>query len=182
MAFGLYEVLGGKLYQAWRGRQLDEMLERVPPARPSPPRGLVYPPGSAIGRFEISRIGFSVVVLEGSTASTLRLGVARLRNSSLPWQTGNVILAGHRDTFFRSLQDVRPGDEIALRTTQGTFPYKVDWTRVVNPEDTSVLMSTSKPTLTLVTCYTFYYVGSAPKRFIVRAVAADAAGTASASR
>jgi sortase A len=133
--------------------------------------------GSAIGRLEIPRIGVSVVVLEGSDTEALRLGVGRLHNSALPGEPGNVVLAGHRDTFFRSLRDIRPGDRISLRTPQGTFAYTVDWTSVVNPADTAVLRPTANPALTLVTCYPFYYIGSAPQRFIVRAVPAGAART-----
>jgi LPXTG-site transpeptidase (sortase) family protein len=110
------------------------------------------------------------VVLEGSDTGTLRLGVGRLRNSGLPGEPGNVVLAGHRDTFFRSLREIRPGDRISLRTPAGSFPYTVDWTSVVNPTDTSVIKPTASSALTLVTCYPFYYVGSAPQRFIVRAL------------
>jgi len=117
-------------------------------------------------------------VLEGSDAGTLRLGVGRVRNSSLPGEPGNVVLAGHRDTFFRSLREIRKGDQLSLRTPEGTFPYTVDWTTVVNPKDTSVIMPTPSPALTLVTCYPFSYVGSAPQRFIVRALPA---GTMSAT-
>jgi LPXTG-site transpeptidase (sortase) family protein len=122
------------------------------------------------------------VVLEGSDTGTLRLGVGRLRNSGLPGDAGNVVLAGHRDTFFRSLREIRPGDQISLRTPQGTFPYAVDWTTVVSPRDTSVLAQTASPALTLVTCYPFYYVGSAPQRFIVRALPLGAAGTVAPRR
>jgi len=173
--YAIYDVAGGRIYQSWRGRSLDRTLESLPPR--SAPQHIAYEPGSAIGRLEIPRIGLSVVVLEGSDTSALRLGVGRLRNSSLPGETGNVVLAGHRDTFFRSLREIRPGDRISLRTPQGTFPYTVDWTTVVNPADTSVLLPTASPALTLVTCYPFSYIGSAPERFIVRAVPPGAVTT-----
>ncbi|MEI9974483.1 MAG: class D sortase [Ignavibacteriota bacterium] len=172
MGYAAYEVVSGKVYQAWRGRELDRALDRLPPA-PAAHRRPSYEPGSAIGRLEIRRLGLSVVVLEGSDDDSLRLGVGRLRNSALPSEPGNVVLAGHRDTFFRSLRDIRKGDRISLRTTDGTFPYTVDWTTVVNPKDTGVIMPTASPALTLVTCYPFYYIGSAPQRFIVRAIPAD---------
>jgi sortase A len=167
VGYALFEGFGGRIYQAWRGRELDRTLESLPPR--AAPRVDPYQPGSAIGRLEIPRLGLSVVVLEGSDAGTLRLGVGRLPNSALPGDPGNVVLAGHRDTFFRSLREIRPGDRISLRTPEGTFPYTVDWTTVVNPTDTSVLLPTPAPSLTLVTCYPFYYIGSAPRRFIVRA-------------
>lgn len=173
--YGLYEGFGGRIYQAWRGRELDRELDSLPVSVPAPARRkIVYEEGSAIGRLEIPRLGLSVVVLEGSDRGTLRLGVGRLPNSSLPGEPGNVVLAGHRDTFFRPLREIRPGDEISLRTPQGTFPYTVEWTKVVSPKDTGVLTATAAPALTLVTCYPFYYVGSAPQRFIVRALPAGA--------
>lgn len=171
--YALFDVAGGRIYQAWRGRELDRTLDSLPPL-PSAP-SVSYQPGSAFGRLEIPRLGLSVVVLEGSDSGTLRLGVGRLRNSGMPGDAGNVVLAGHRDTFFRSLREIRPGDRISLRTPQGVFRYTVDWTTVVNPNDTGVLSSTGSPALTLVTCYPFYYVGSAPQRFIVRALPVGAA-------
>jgi sortase A len=177
MGYAAYEVASGKIYQAWRGRELDRALNSLP-ARPGPHPHPSYEQGSAIGRLEIPRIGLSVVVLEGSDTNTLRLGVGRIRNSALPSEPGNVVLAGHRDTFFRSLRDIRKGDRISFRTPEGTFPYTVDWTSVVNPADTSVIMPTRAPALTLVTCYPFYYVGAAPQRFIVRALPAEATNAA----
>ena len=177
MGYGVYEVAGGRLYQAWRGRELDRALDSLP-VQTAPRRTVSYEQGSAIGRLEIPRIGLSVVVLEGSDTGTLRLGVGRVRNSSLPGDPGNVVLAGHRDTFFRSLREIRSGDKISLRTPEGTFPYTVDWTSVVNPSDTSVLLPTASPALTLVTCYPFYYIGSAPQRFIVRALPQGTMSTA----
>ncbi len=175
--YGLYEVASGRIYQAWRGPELDRTLDSLPP-QPAPHRAIGYQQGSAIGRLEVQRIGLSVVVLEGSDAGTLRLGVGRVRNSSLPGEAGNVVLAGHRDTFFSSLSQIRPGDRISLRTPEGTFPYTVDWTTVVNPQDTKVIRPTAQPALTLVTCYPFAYVGAAPKRFIVRATPVDTTSTA----
>ena len=168
IGYSLYDGLGGRIYQAWWGRELDRRLDSIPPTPPAP--HLTYAKGSAIGRLEIPRLGLSVVVLEGSDQGTLRLGVGRVRNSSLPGEPGNVVLAGHRDTFFRSLRLIRAGDRISVRTAAGTFSYTVDWTKVVKPTDVSVIMPTPAPALTLITCYPFYYIGSAPERFIVRAL------------
>lgn len=83
--------------------------------------------------------------------------------------TGNVGLAGHRDMHFRKLKDVAPGDTIQVRTLSGRFDYLVDSIRIVGPRDVEVLKPTRNPTLTLVTCYPFYYLGRAPRRFIVHA-------------
>ncbi len=122
-----------------------------------------------IGRVEIPRLGVSVVVRAGSDARTLQLAVGHIGGTALPGESGNVGLAGHRDTFFRRLQDIRPDDEIRVATPHGVFTYRVERTVVVQPEDVWVLDPTDAPSLTLVTCYPFTYLGSAPQRFIVRA-------------
>jgi sortase A len=95
--------------------------------------------------------------------------VGHIPGTALPGDSGNVGLAAHRDTFFRRLRDIRPDDEIVLTTPDGTFRYTVEGTKVVEPGDVWVLDPTEEPALTLVTCYPFTYVGSAPQRFIVRA-------------
>jgi sortase A len=150
---------------------------------PPPPAGNPPPPpmldeGSLVGRIEIPRVGVESVVLEGADDSTLRRGVGHIPETALPGHgtSGNVGLAAHRDSFFRGLKDIRKNDIIRLQTLDGTFRYRVEWTRIVLPEETSVLASDGVSELTLVTCYPFYYVGSAPKRFIVRA-RADEVGT-----
>jgi len=125
--------------------------------------------GDLIGRIKIRRIGVSALILQGVGNQTLRRGVGHVPGTPLPERGGNVGLAGHRDSFFRGLKDIRKDDTIELTTLDGTFEYQVDWTEVVSPEDTGVLADEGAPALTLVTCYPFHYVGSAPKRFIVRA-------------
>ena len=95
--------------------------------------------------------------------------LGHIPGTPLPGPTGNVALAGHRDTFFRRLKDIRTGDEILLTTTERTYAYRVRVSEVVEPRDTWVLAATEDPTLTLVTCYPFSYVGPAPKRFVVQA-------------
>lgn len=122
-----------------------------------------------MGRIEIPRLGISAVVRAGSDARTLQLAVGHIPGTALPGETGNVGLAAHRDTFFRRLKDIRPDDIVRVVTPEGTFEYRVQRTNVVNPEDVWVLDPTEQPVLTLVTCYPFTYVGSAPQRFIVRA-------------
>jgi sortase A len=122
-----------------------------------------------VGRIEIPRLRLKAVVAEGVSARTLRLAVGHVPGTALPGEDGNVVLAGHRDTFFRPLKDVEPGDAVTLTTPEGRFEYRVEAAEVVAPTRTDLLESTSAPTLTLVTCYPFYLVGSAPDRFIVRA-------------
>lgn len=122
----------------------------------------------AIGRIEIPRLGVNAVVRTGSDARTLRLAVGHIPGTAAPGQ-GNTGLAAHRDTFFRRLGSIERGDEIRVVTPEGTFRYTVEETMVVEPTDVWVLDPTDDPALTLVTCYPFRFVGSAPQRFIVRA-------------
>jgi LPXTG-site transpeptidase (sortase) family protein len=125
--------------------------------------------GSPIGRLNIPSIDLSVMVLNGTDEWVLNQAVGRIEGTALPGKSGNLGIAGHRDRHFRVLRKIREGDEITLTTTQGTFRYGVANTQIVNPADTRVLKPSSQPCLTLVTCYPFYYVGNAPKRFIVKA-------------
>ncbi len=125
--------------------------------------------GSPLGRIEISSIGLAAMIMEGVDGRTLRHAVGHIPGTPLPGQQGNVALAGHRDTFFRGLRNVHKDDEITLTTLHGSYRYRVHSTQVVEPKDTEVLDATADDILTLVTCYPFYFVGPAPKRFIVRA-------------
>lgn len=128
--------------------------------------------GSIVGRLEIPRIGLKTMILEGVSPRTLALAVGHVPGTALPGDAGNVGVAGHRDTFFRGLRGVRPGDTIVLTTLTGSYEYRVKSFEVVTPHDTWVLANSVEPSLTLVTCYPFYYVGPAPERFIVHAVRA----------
>jgi sortase A len=138
---------------------------------PEPPKPMApMEPGALVGRIEIPRIGVSAIVLEGVDDKTLRRGVGHIPETPLPGgRGGNVGLAAHRDSFFRGLKDIRKNDIIQVRTLEGDFRYRVESTQIVLPEDTEVLDDGPVSMLTLVTCYPFYYVGSAPKRFIVHA-------------
>jgi sortase A len=122
-----------------------------------------------VGRIEIPRLGVSAVVVEGVDKTTLRRAVGHIPGTALPGEPGNAGLAGHRDTFFRPLKDLRIKDQIRFSTLKGNFDYEVESLRVVAPDNVGVLASSGENVLTLVTCYPFYYVGPAPKRWIVRA-------------
>ena len=126
-------------------------------------------PGPAIAVLAIPKIRLEVPVLDGTDDLTLNRAVGLIEGTARPGAAGNVAIAGHRDGFFRGLKDVGPGDSIILRTAAGPRAYLVKTVRVVDPDDVSVLDDTPMEALTLVTCYPFYYVGSAPQRFIVRA-------------
>jgi sortase A len=125
--------------------------------------------GSVIGVLEIPRLRMSVAVLEGDSERALGIAVGHLPDTPMPWDEGNTALSGHRDTFFRPLKDVRPGDEIRLATGQGRFAYRVRKLMVVGAEDVWVLRPADGVNLTLITCFPFGYLGSAPQRFVVQA-------------
>jgi sortase A len=181
LGYFLYGYAESRLYQAFEDQQLDAILQDGPPAEPPAEGRAVTPrrpapaPGSTIGRIEIPRLGVSAVIRAGIDARTLRLAVGYIPGTALPGEQGNVGLAGHRDTFFRKLRDINPDDEIRVTTRDGVFHYYVQRTNIVQPKDVSVLSATSYSALTLVTCYPFTYVGSAPQRFIVRAALGPAA-------
>jgi sortase A len=136
-----------------------------------PSAASVNPPSATttVGRIEIPAVGLATRVLEGSNARTLRLAVGHIAGTALPGPSGNVGLAGHRDTFFRPLRRIKLGDEIRFTTVAGTFKYRVISLRVVLPNAIEVLNATPLPTLTLVTCYPFDFIGAAPQRLIVHA-------------
>jgi len=122
-----------------------------------------------IGRLRIPRLGIDVMVADGDSNVVLRRAVGHVNGTPFPGETGNVGLAGHRDSFFRPLRNIRDGDLIAIDTLSHQYQYKVDWFAVVEPENVSPLAASDTNELTLVTCFPFDYVGSAPSRFIVRA-------------
>jgi sortase A len=122
-----------------------------------------------IGRVDIPRLGVSAIVIEGVGETTLRRAVGHIPGTALPGEPGNVGISAHRDTFFRPLRNIRRNDIITLTTLQGEYRYRVLTTRIVKPDNVSVLDPSTTEILTLVTCYPFYFVGSAPNRFIVRA-------------
>ena len=181
LGYFLYTYAEATLYQTFEDRELDKILnEEVAPAPQAAPRR-TFAAGSTVGRIEIPRLGVSAVIKAGSDARTLRLAVGYIPGTALPGDRGNFGLAGHRDTFFRKLRDINPDDEIRIVTTDGVFRYYVQRTSVVMPQDVWVLDPTNYPALTLVTCYPFWYVGSAPQRFVVRAALATPARAAAAT-
>ena len=122
-----------------------------------------------IGRLSIPRLHLSAMVREGTDRDTLMLAIGHIPATALPGEAGNVGVAGHRDTFFRGLKDLKTNDEIRFSTLGGNFKYVVESLIIVEPDNIGVLAGSSENVLTLVTCYPFSYIGSAPKRFVVRA-------------
>jgi sortase A len=177
----LLTYCGFVLLDAWnfqRGerREFERSLANSPEARgalreaASPTSSTALPLAAGlIGRLEIPRLGLSAILMEGTTARTLRRAVGHITGTALPGLPGNVGVSGHRDTFFRPLRNIRQNDIITLTTVNGEYRYRVVFTQVVRPENVAVLNATENEVLTLVTCFPFYFVGPAPYRFIVRA-------------
>jgi sortase A len=187
-------------YQSAESRKLAARAREAPPAKPvrgsepdveqpaaaapgitskSKPAAV---PVASIGRIEIPRLGIRAMVAEGTDAPTLELAVGHIPETAAPGSPGNCGLAGHRDTFFRRLEGVREGDRVHFSTAEKTHTYEVEWSQVVEPDRVDTLDPTPVPSLTLVTCYPFTYVGRAPKRFVVRARQVDAADGTVAAR
>jgi sortase A len=160
-----FVVADSWIYQRQESRLLDAPHPRL--AAPLRPTALMK--GEMMGRIEIPRLGLSVIVAEGTDEGTLRRAAGHIEGTQLPGTSGNVGIAGHRDTLFRSLQNIRQEDVITLTTLQGLYRYRVVSTKIVDPDDVGVLHADGQEILTLVTCYPFYFVGPAPDRFIVRA-------------
>jgi sortase A len=163
-----FTLLEARLYQVSAKRSLENQIQ-VEKERPQTQPRTPVKKGDVLGRMDIARLGMSVAVLQGTSSRVLRLGIGHIAGTPLPGEDGNIGIAGHRDTFFRGLKDIRQNDEIQLQTANGLSRYEVDWAKVVANDDQSVLAPSTESALTLVTCYPFYFVGPAPKRFVVRA-------------
>jgi sortase A len=168
LGYAAYVVADANTYQATERKRFEQPRNDaavVPPPNPV----TVLLEGEVIGEIQIRRLGLRAIVAQGESAATLQRAVGHLADTALPGELGNVVLAGHRDTFFRPLKSVHPGDAITLKTREGDFEYLVESSAVVRPSNVQVLEPTGGRTLTLITCFPFSYVGSAPDRFIVRA-------------
>jgi len=183
---GIYLALIGRISQQQAGNDWEKMEARKESTRngdthefaesekavPDPEPRREDPrnhPGGVLGRISFPRLGEQLFVFTGTTS--LHRGPVWLIDSAIPGQIGNTVIAGHRDTHFRFLKDIRIGDRIRVESGGATHWFTVISTRIVSPRDLSPLRQGQSPELTLITCYPFYYVGPAPKRFIVRAEA-----------
>ena len=186
LLFVAYQLWGTSLHERRAQRDLEDQFESAlaatttttagdptgeepPPQRPVPPPI----PGDAVAHLEIPSIGLGRYVVEGVRVADLKRGPGHYPLTPLPGQRGNAAIAGHRTTYgapFYDLQAVEPGDEIVVRTVQGTFTYVVDGKQVVRPDQTEVLEQTEEARLTLTTCEPRY---SARRRLVVTGVLQD---------
>jgi sortase A len=147
-------------------RQTPQQHSGQPPTQAPPPP---IHKNDVVGRLIIPRLHLRDMVREGTGEDTLEVALGHIEGTALPGRAGNVGIAGHRDTMFRALRNIKTNDLIQFQTPAGSFLYRVERTTIVDPQNVEVLRAGEYPELTLVTCYPFYYVGSAPKRFIVKA-------------
>jgi sortase A len=122
-----------------------------------------------LGLIEIPRLDTASIVEEGVETSTLWKAVGHIPGTALPGERGNAVLAAHRDTYFSGLGDLKVGDLVSFKSPTATYSYRVESTRIVEPDDGSVLSGSKEPILTLVTCYPFHHIGTAPQRYVVTA-------------
>jgi sortase A len=171
LGYAAFLVAQARTFQSYQGWAFDRALEAG--SRPqagasgSPAAGLRT--DSLVGRIEIPSLHLSTMVLEGDGEEQLRLGAGHIPGTALPGEAGNVVIAAHRDTFFRPLRRIAKEDQIVLTTLAGSFQYRVDSVQITEPDNTAVLRPSGGPELTLVTCYPFSFIGPAPQRFVVHA-------------
>jgi len=160
--YGFFTVQAHFRQKALEEELYQPLKPKVVTTEPARPRVRVLKEGDLFGRLEIPRLNMSVMVMEGDQDTVLRLGAGHVPGTPLA-------IAGHRDTFFRPLKDIKLYDTIRFTNEDGSTEYRVISTKIVGPKDTSAVDTTSGDKLTLITCYPFYYIGPAPKRFIVEA-------------
>ena len=171
----IWSHAGAVIYQGWLDREFDRERQGalVGESSTKGPEAIEAPgalsDNSPVGRLVIPRLHVRAMVREGVGEDTLSLALGHIPETALPGEKGNVGIAGHRDTLFRSLRNIRKNDLIVFETRNGTYEYRVEGMQIVKPAQVSVLKASGGHELTLVTCYPFYYIGSAPDRFIVKA-------------
>lgn len=163
----LEHVFQSKAPASVREEQGETIVVRKPGTAPEP----TVAQGTVLGQFDVPRLGLSYVLLEGTDNRTLDRSVGHVEGTGLPGSAGNISIAGHRDRHFRKLEWIHRDDQIVLTSRKGAkYVYRVEWSRLFKPGDIQVLDESYGPAVTLITCFPFEYVGSAPLRLIVRAL------------
>jgi sortase A len=174
--FGGRDFVESRWGQTSAARELEQPVP-VPPKNSSQASRQI-PLGNTVAKLTFPRLDSNLYVVEGVDQADLRRGPGHMPGSALPGADGNCVIAGHRDTHFRLLKDLRKGDDIVLETRGGLFLYRVKSMSIVTPQNIASIQPSTDAVLHLITCYPFYYVGAAPKRYIVEA---DLAGALNAS-
>jgi sortase A len=161
---GARDILGSIIGQREAAEEWPATVKTTAEGMPAAPQL-----GAAMARLSIPRLNASWYIVEGVERKQLRKGPGHIPGTAMPGSSGNCVISAHRDTHFRALKDIQHGDEIVVETRSGKFRYRVTGMRVVEPSNTSVLEASTGSEMSLITCYPFYWVGPAPRRFVVRA-------------
>jgi sortase A len=181
-----WSVVRESISQRRDSRAFDSAILANRPTIPDSAAGPTIPTpitdGGVVGRIGIPRLHLSAMVRQGTGPRTLEVAVGHIPHTAFPGDRGNVAVAGHRDSLFRGLGNIRRNDLIEFETLRGKYSYRVESTQVVTPDNVSVLNAGAEPELTLVTCYPFSYIGPAPERFIVKARQIEPGGVRAEAR
>ncbi|HEV3334204.1 MAG TPA: class D sortase [Bryobacteraceae bacterium] len=165
--FGGRDLWESRWGQSGAAKDLESPVPVPQPGTRTPNESFAL--GAAVAKLTIPRLDAQLYVVEGVDQADLRRGPGHMPGTALPGENGNCVVAGHRDTHFRLLKDIRKGDDIVLETRTGLFLYRVKSMQIVTPQNIAAIQPSTDAVLHLITCYPFYYVGSAPKRYIVEA-------------
>ncbi len=175
---GLLGYVGAEYWGMYRAqRSLEAQWERQSASSAQPSEHPVLSPEELLTRVSIPKINLDAIVVEGASRRQLSIGPGHITTTALPGESGNSVITGHRDTFFRHIYELNKGDEILVRRNGQTFHYEVTGKKVVHPEDVSVLNPTRDARLTLITCYPIYYIGPAPQRLVIFSKLVESPGT-----
>jgi sortase A len=167
LGIALLGYVGSEYWGMYRSQKSLEAEWERQTAAVSTPEHPVISPEMMLTRVVIPKIGLDAIVVEGASRKALSEGPGHMKETAMPGENGNVVITGHRDTFFRHIYELVKGDHIQVRRNGKTFTYEVTGKKIVMPDDVSVIRPTQDPRLTLITCYPTYYIGPAPKRLVV---------------
>jgi LPXTG-site transpeptidase (sortase) family protein len=167
VGLALLGYVGSEYWGMHRSQQRLEAEWERQASSMNTPAAPVIPPDQMLTRVVIPKISLDAIVVEGASRKELSEGPGHMKQTAMPGQTGNAVITGHRDTFFRHIYELVKGDKIQVRRAGQVFTYEVTGKKIVMPEDVSVIRQTPDPQLTLITCYPTYYIGPAPKRLVV---------------
>jgi sortase A len=168
VGLGLLGYVGSQYYQMHREqKRLEAAWEQQQKASPEVSEASAKPADDGLIRLSIPKIELSAIVVNGTTRMDLKSGPGKITGTPLPGEVGNSVISAHRDTFFRHIYELKPGDEIDVQRNGQSLKFEVTGKKIVEPDDLSVLKQTDERQLTLLTCYPIYYIGPAPQRLVV---------------
>jgi sortase A len=156
-----------KIVAQAESREADNLDEETPQKAEK-----IEPPnfGDTVGLLTIPEINAELAIVEGTDPNDLKKGVGHYKGSYFPGENGQIVLSGHRDTVFRRLGELKPGDRFEVQMENGKFTYELTQTKIVDADDRTIItLQNTKEELIVITCYPFRFVGDAPERYIIYA-------------